>query len=110
MAADHLSGDAGSEHAPTSVFRLEKKLHCEDFLAAVEQPFEGVHVAEEVGDDDSPYGRFFSLAVMPSFYAAKRFTAKSRQSLKALYQFFFDLDYPLLKGHFSRWADSCFRD
>jgi hypothetical protein len=70
MAADFLNAEAGSEQAPTSMFRLEKKHHCAGVFAAVEQPSVGVFVFEEVGNDDGSPGRLHSFADMPSFSAA----------------------------------------
>jgi hypothetical protein len=72
MAADFLNCEAGPEQAPTSVFRLQKALHCAGALAAVEQPSVEVFVVEEVVDIDGSHGRLLSLAVMPSIYAATR--------------------------------------
>ena len=54
------------------MFLLKKTRYCAGFFEAVEQPFVGVLVVEEVGDDDGSHGRLLSLAVMPSFYAATR--------------------------------------
>ena len=59
--SDFLSGEAGSEQAPTSVLRFEKTHYCTGVLAAVEQLSVGVLVAEEVGDDGGPHGRLLSL-------------------------------------------------